>query len=215
MTMAEQEISLAYIASELAIDAVLLRQDKSKQGKDISPPSAIAHAWLKTGRTMIMEVLKPLMSYEAQALSLEHYLTQIKTDQDQQKLLLGFGGGNVASIILSIEMAIVSGWDDENYMSLYQEFIRGTPLPVVRLEQLRQHSLYRPVDPWQESGRLLEVAMTDHSFGRFLTEFKLLPPVVQAYISSFSPPVFYGFGHATTIYLEALEQLSKQPSHIE
>lgn len=213
--MVEQEISLAYIASELAIDAVSLREARSKTGKQLSPPSALAHAWLKRGRSMMMEVLKPLMSYENTALTMEHYLSQIKTDQDRGKLVLGFGGGNVGVVILSIEMALVSGWDDKDYMSLYEELLRGTPLPVAGMEQLRQQPLYRLVDPGQESDRLLKIAMTDHSFGKFLTQLNLLPPVVQVHLSAFPPPLFSGFHQATSIYLQALEEISEQPSHIE
>lgn len=186
--------------------------------KEVSPlPMAVALALLGEGYKRLREA----SSYnkgEGSVLTAPdpNYFFNSLTPALKQRAIDGLGFVLVGSLAWTVESAKSGGWDDNVYMSAFNEHIRGVPLPTISAD-IKKRPGFSLSTADDDTSRIQAIntndtADTAETIELLSNDRWRLPTIVQVHLSKFGYEIQTTvFRKATMIFVETRKRLAREP----
>lgn len=191
--------------------AALLRTSATNrrlEDKRLSIPGSLAASMLADGRNLLTEAGDRTGSTSNVAPDMATWFFSLPSDM-QPRVLRGLGLVFVGSIVSSIEIGLVDGWDDGIYLSLFNEHTRGIPIAQETIEHLQTLPGFIHHSAQEETEALRKTAKLDGkgTFAIFLKDTLNMPNVVRTHVENRHPLILGGIMEAVRIYSDALKMM--------
>ncbi len=196
----------------LAETAEGIWQKKKDAGNSVSKPVALGLAMKSEGRDILKSVLSVTSNIAPDITSVFGGLT----GESQKKFSYGLGEIVLGSILEAVEKGVFE-WDDEVFVSSFNESIMGTPIPKADLSVLNDLLRRQPRRTAYEQTEIIRKSLkTDTRFLSFLesspSQNALLPQTISAFIYGLQPAAGKALAEVLPVYKEALTHLKPMPS---
>lgn len=135
----------------------------------------------------------------------------------RQRAIDGLGLVLVGSLAWAVESAIGSSWDDNVYISAFNEHIRGAPLSTISAD-IKRGSRFNISSTADDTVRIQAINTngTAETIELLSNNRWRLPSIVQAHLSSFDYEIQTTvFRKAARIFVETSKRLSQDPPQAE
>lgn len=198
--------------AKLAEGAGGIWQKRKSEGNPVSKPVALGLAMRNEGR----EIVRSLLSSDSSIASDVNSAIKGLSEEGFRKFRYGFGEIILWSIIDSLEKGVFE-WDDGVFVSNFNEAIIGTPLPQIKLEDIkavlkhqqdRGGQRLRTADEQTKIIRRLLSDGRDKDFLNFLesssSQVSFLPQTIYTFIYGSQSLAGRSLSEALPVYKQAL-----------
>lgn len=208
---------LGLTARILAETAEGVWQKKKDAGNSVSKPVALGLVMKNEGRDILKSILSSTSNFNI-APDINSVLNDLN-ESNRRKFRYGFGEVILGSTLEALEKGIFE-WDDEVFVSNFNEAIMGTPLSQVELADIKA-VLKRQQDRGgqrlrtaQEQTQIIKGSLKEGKEKRFLNFLEsssfqpdLLPQTIYAFIYGIQPLAGRALSEVLPVYKEALTHL--------